>query len=485
LVSQISAAVPASPPAADTIKEITPVDGGMGSWLAGGATVIAPAPQPPDPLVVPLVGTAKAVGPTGPMVMAAGFSESLDVAVERVVSVSGTGLRTTREVGGNDSGTNASAAPAGAGAMEMTGPTNAELARIGSIAMTSGPNEPPVMLPPMGPPVDFPGPAAAASLAGSGGMFVATEQEGASSSADGPQGVQVTMSYVAVPLLPAGILALLPMGIIGHANFTFGAVGGGNGLPVEGFATMAVETDVPLFIWSGANDAAIQASLPAPAVATPGAVLLAPLLAMTGDVSLRVTAGGANAPGAVANWGNAATVFDIGAADPAAFGPSKAIGNACRVLARDSALAVGAKGLAAMVINRDIHDWRNPDVVDTVMPDPRQMRDPAGPLASVSLAPQQLGLIVDLRPFDRVAVEQTIDQFFQQLDLLGAGLASLQPSMDVAAELLALAIALTAWFVVPKVLRRPPGEIGPMAYDDATSLDGISGLAGGTSQEES
>jgi hypothetical protein len=102
----------------------------------------------------------------------------------------------------------------------------------------------------------------------------------------------------------------------------------------------------------------------------------------------------------------------------------------------------------------------------------------------VDLTPQRLGLIVDFRPFDRLAVEQTIDQLLGKLERLGGGLSSLQVPMDIAAELLALAVALTAWIVVPRMLRRSPGETGPAACDDATSLDGISGLAGGTSLEE-
>lgn len=93
--------------------------------------------------------------------------------------------------------------------------------------------------------------------------------------------------------------------------------------------------------------------------------------------------------------------------------------------------------------------------------------------------------MTDFRPFDRLAMEQTIDRFLGQLEFLGVGLSSLQESIDVAAELLAMAVALTAWLVVPRILRRTTAARAPEAYDDATSLDGISGLAGGTSTESS
>jgi hypothetical protein len=101
-------------------------------------------------------------------------------------------------------------------------------------------------------------------------------------------------------------------------------------------------------------------------------------------------------------------------------------------------------------------------------------------------APQRSDLITEFVPFDRAAVEQAIDRFFQQFEDLGAGLAPLQGPTDVLVELLAVAMALTAWKVVPKMLgRSQEDEAELVAVDVVTSLDGISGLPGSWSPEES
>jgi hypothetical protein len=81
-------------------------------------------------------------------------------------------------------------------------------------------------------------------------------------------------------------------------------------------------------------------------------------------------------------------------------------------------------------------------------------------------------------------VDQTIDQFIQQFEDLGAGLSWLQGPRDVVVELLAVAVALIAWKVIPKILGRSPDDVGLAAVDVATSLDGISGLPGGARPEE-
>ena len=47
-----------------------------------------------------------------------------------------------------------------------------------------------------------------------------------------------------------------------------------------------------------------------------------------------------------------------------------------------------------------------------------------------------------------------------------------------------MAVVLTAWKVVPRFLGRSPDD-ELVDVDDATSLDGISGLPGGSSTEES
>jgi hypothetical protein len=91
---------------------------------------------------------------------------------------------------------------------------------------------------------------------------------------------------------------------------------------------------------------------------------------------------------------------------------------------------------------------------------------------------------MDFMPFDQAAVGQTIDRFLQQLEDLGAGLSWLQGPTDVVVELLAVAVALTAWKVVPKILGHSPDEDELGASGDATSLEGISSLPGGSSPEE-
>ena len=73
-------------------------------------------------------------------------------------------------------------------------------------------------------------------------------------------------------------------------------------------------------------------------------------------------------------------------------------------------------------------------------------------MTSTVPSPQRSDLIMDFMPFDQAAVGQTIDQFLQQLEDLGAGLSWLQGPTDVVVELLAVAVGLTAWKVVPRIL---------------------------------
>jgi hypothetical protein len=467
---------------------IAPVDGGTDSGPAGRATMIVPAPPRLDHLVVPLDENARAsaIGPTGPMAMTAGSSGSFELAIQKVFSVPVTGPEATTTVRGDDSWAVASGGSAGIGAGDVAGAATTEVAQVADITATSAAGAPPIAAPPPIASVVLPSPMAMAapSLAASGGFSVATRQAGGLFLADVPWGDPSAVASLADPLLQAGVPALVPAGIGGQVNITFSVVGGGDGSPIGGFAAVAVQISNPLFIWAGAGDAAIQAPLPAPAIAMPGAVFLAPLSAGTGDASLRIVAGGTIAPRGATGPGHAVAGFEIGAANLVAFGPSQAIDHACRVLARDSALVLGGRGLAAIATGRDAHRWQPPDAVDTANSDEMGPGDAFGPSVPARLAPQPLGLMVDLRPFDPLAMGQTIDRFLERLELLGIRLASAQEPMDIAAEVLTLAIALTAWLVVPRMLRRPAGESGPADYDDATSLDGISGLAGGMTPEE-
>jgi hypothetical protein len=463
-----------------------PVDGGMASNQAGGVTVTKPASPLLDNPVIPFVGTAEAVGPNVPMVMATGPSVALDLAVERAFSAPGIASTTTPIIRVNDSGTNASGAPATDGAAHGDVATNTELATIARIATTSGANEPQVEMLPVVSLVYRPSPTveAASPVTGSGGAFITAEQAGGLALADDPPDVPLAVALLPGPLPQASVPALLTPGAFGQVNITYSAVADGNALQAGGIATTTAETGAPLFIWSGGSEAATQVSLPAVGIATSGSFRLAPLFTKTVDGVLRIAASVTSVLGAAPNSANAAIVVEIGIGSLAPSGPSIPLGNSGRVPAMDSALALAGSGHAAMVTDRDTHFRRNPDVADAAEPAPRRMCDAARAFEPADLTPQQLGLIIDFTPFDRLAVEQTVDQFREQLQRLGAGLSSLRVSMDIAAELLAVAVALSAWIAVPRILRRLPGDAGSAACDDATSLDGISGLAGGTSPEE-
>src|SRR5579883_2786439 len=399
----------------------------------------------------------------------------------------------------NDSGTIAADAPANGSATQARLEVNANLGTVAGIASASGEDSAPVEVFPVvslvGPPSPRVG--AAALPDGSPRTFFTAEQTGASSLDNESSGVLVAVPSLAPPplpasvALPANVAALLALGISGQGNLTFTAVGSGDPMPVDGGAAIAMQIPDPLFVSWNASYAYAKIQVPAAAVATSGSLvamsgsfLLAPLVSDTLDGDLRIALSGAGAAGAAANLGNAGTVMEIGTAGLGPIGPSTALGNAGRMLARDPTLALFGSRLAAMVIGRDAHDWPSQDVVDTAEPDPRSIWDAADPFDLRDLAPQRLGLILDFRPFPQLAVEQTIDQFLEQLERLGAGLTAHPESMEIAAELMALAVVLTAWKVVPRILRRSPGERTPTDCDDATSLDGISGLPGSTIPEE-
>jgi hypothetical protein len=464
LVSLISADPPVPPRIAESIGEIMPASGGM----AGGSTATAPVSSPLANLAVPAVGAIRAVEPDGPM--ATGFSDALQVAIDRGFSLDGTALTIPPTVGDIGSATTASSSQ-----------TTAE------IATTSSAVEAQAEVSPVIPFVGIPSPpiAAAASLTASGGTFIASKQAGESTLANGPPGAQVAVASLGGLMLPPGVAALLSMSVNVQGNFTFSAVGYGNGSPPEGGVTISQETGNSLFIWTSASELPIPAPPPPVLFTTSAYFVLAPLFAKTSDLSFRNVASSASALGAVANAGTATIVVEIGPTTFASCGSTKALVSAGRALSTDSGLLLAWSGLAATATSRDVPDWRNPDIADTVETDPQLLWDVADPFVPVDLTPQRLGLITDFSPLDRLAVEQTIDQFFEQLELLGARLSSIQQSIDVTAELLALAIAVTAWIIVPKILRRSSGDSGLAAYDDATSLDGISGLAGSTSLEES
>jgi hypothetical protein len=113
----------------------------------------------------------------------------------------------------------------------------------------------------------------------------------------------------------------------------------------------------------------------------------------------------------------------------------------------------------------------------------RMARD-AARLALVIASPQRCGLIADFSPYQRGAMEQIIDRFLAEFEGLGVRACWLHAPTDMVVELVALAVVICAWRVIPKIRRlsRDGGELA--IVEMATSLDGISGLPGSASLEE-
>ena len=149
-------------------------------------------------------------------------------------------------------------------------------------------------------------------------------------------------------------------------------------------------------------------------------------------------------------------------------GTNKVSGSDVSFTASDRTMTFAGSGLAQIPPDREVPEWGDRGTVANTE---------AGP------SPQRSDLMTDFMPFDQAAVGQTIDQFLQQLEDVGAGLSWLQVPRDLVVELLSAAVVMTAWKVVPKFLGRSP-EDELEGVDDATSLDGISGLPGGSSLEE-
>ena len=117
LVSLISAATPGSRLDGYDISPFIPGAGGIASGLAGPTTITAPGSLL-DRLVLPLVGTAKTVRPSGSMAMDTGFVDALNLANEGPMRVPAASLTATSTVAANDFGSNASGVQAGPGCNE-------------------------------------------------------------------------------------------------------------------------------------------------------------------------------------------------------------------------------------------------------------------------------------------------------------------------------------------------------------------------------
>ena len=326
----------------------------------------------------------------------------------------------------------------------------------------------------------IPGLAAAASLAGSSGAIVTVGQAGGFFLGNDSSGVAVAVSPPPVPLLPLSVAQQLTLGFSGQVSIAWSVVGG-NILAVDGGATTTAAFLNPVFIAIRPSDAAIRQlrRLPPRLPSRSGWLRSSPRHRTASSESPAVARAPLR-PGSIRTTG--VSYLKSARKSLASFGPNQAFGESGRVLPVASTPSLARSMFAALVAGREADEWGNPEDVDITAL--RSMGEAAGQLGLMSLTPQRLGLIVDFRPFDPIAVQQRIDQFLDQLDRLGAGLSSIHESMDIGTELLALALALAAWNLVPKILRRSSGAIGPATCDDATSLDGITGLPGGTSVEE-
>jgi hypothetical protein len=271
----------------------------------------------------------------------------------------------------------------------------------------------------------------------------------------------------------------------GQTFITSSALGFGGLVPVDGFFRTNSAFPTPQAVAINLGDPTIQES-PAPlAVATPGAFLLTPLVTTTTTSYAKTATNGASSLGAVPNLSNVATPVGISTVSLALSGPTKVSGNANGFPAMDLTLTLTGRGVAQVPPFRDISKPGNQRSVATTQADLPRIVAEANLLGLAVPSPQRSDLIMDFMPFDQAAVGQTIDRFLQQLEDLGAGLSWIQGPTDVIVELLAVAVALTAWKVVSKILGHSPDEDDLGASGDGTSLEGISSLPGGSSPEES
>jgi hypothetical protein len=305
-------------------------------------------------------------------------------------------------------------------------------------------------------------PSSSSSFASAGGTIGIAQGVGSSSlQSDLPRGL-VAVSSPANPSVPASFPMLVGTGVSGQSIITLSLHKEGEVLLVNAFSPTIGAIHTPVVIGSNPGDPTTQESPVALAIAT------------SGTSSLLTTA----------NSSNVATLVGISTVSLVSFGTSKVSGNAGRLLAMNSTSIFAGRLLATMPPYRDVADVGNGGTVARAEAAPQCLVTKSGLFGVAVPSPQRSDLIMDLRPFDQAAVEQTIDQFLQQFKDLGAGLCWLNGPTDVVVELVAVAVALTAWKVVPKILGRSPNDDELATVDVATCLDGISGLPGGSSPEE-
>jgi hypothetical protein len=196
-----------------------------------------------------------------------------------------------------------------------------------------------------------------------------------------------------------------------------------------------------------------------------------------------IDANGGNTLGGAPNAGNAPTVVGISGKSLAPPETSRVGAFACNPLTIS-----GIRELAGGRLTEIRHDsdgpalW-SPCTMPAAEPHPQHSEPGASLSGLVVPSPQRSGPITVFRPFDEAAVGPMIDRLLEQFEDLGAGLSWHWGPTDVVVELVAVAVVLSAWVVVPKILGRSPDE-GLAPVDVATSLDGISGLAASSNREE-
>ncbi len=226
---------------------------------------------------------------------------------------------------------------------------------------------------------------------------------------------------------------------------------------------------------------------PFPILAPFGAVLELPQMiavpaGSNGLSTIRLSSLG---PGAIV--ANSAAVVGPGITILAPSGTSGAngAGSMMSLPAMDRLQAPAGRGLAQPLPIRNATDQEDHASVATLAAGTPRNAEQSGPSGIAVPAPERYQLIMDFMPFDHAVVGQSIDQFLEQLEDLGAGLSWLQRRADVAVKVLALALDSVAWKLVPKLLERSRTADELAAVDLATSLDEFAGLPGGSSPEES
>jgi hypothetical protein len=314
-----------------------------------------------------------------------------------------------------------------------------------------------------------------ASLTGAGVTTMTAEDTGRSSVGSAQSAGSVLVAAPAALSTQEYFVMNAAAGLTGPPGLAISLSGEGGLSLASGFTATTGTIGTPTAMAVNLGYFTIQA-LPATAtLATSRALFLSALFTATPDGYLRFATNNVSSLGVVVSPSNSAAVVGISTVILAPSGTSKVAGEAGSLPAMDRSLALVGGGLAPMPPHRGISEPESPATFATTEDDPRRMAEETG---LVLPSPQRSGLIMDFRPFDPAAVGQAIDRLLRRFEDLGAGLSWLQGPTDVVVDLLAAAVAMTAWKVVPRILGRSRDDEELAADDVATTLDGISGLPG-------